>query len=906
MPPENRIFIIDGTAFIYRAFFAIRGLTNSKGRPTNAAFGFARIMLKILREHEPSHLAVVFDAPGPTFRHEMYSEYKATRDETPPDLIDQLPLVDKLVAAFGFATFRVPGVEADDVIATLADAAQEKGLAAVVVSGDKDLLQLVRDGVSVYDPHKGDSGKWYAADDVVERYGVTPEHIRDMFGLMGDSSDNVPGVKGIGEKTARKLLEQYGSIEGVYAHIDQLKGKQRENLEQHKEEAFLSRELVTIKHDVEIPATVEACRRHALDPERLAEVFHELEFQSLLEEFLPDASSVEEVEYRLVLTEDELGAAIEEMRTAGEFSVDTETTSTDPMRAELVGISMSCRAQKAYYIPVAHTAEALAIRSNPDDLFPDTVLEPIAKARVLELVRPLLEDPEIGKVGHNIKYDLIVFKRAGINLAGIRLDTMVASYLTDPSQLRHNLNEVSLQYLKRKLIPISELIGTGSKSITFDNVPVNQACHYACEDADIAWRLRGVFQDLMRTREVDDLFREVELPLISVLARMEMAGIAIDTAVFDELREETNARLTELEADIFELAGRRFLISSPKQLQEILFGDLGLRPVRKTKTGYSTDVDVLEELSRRHPLPGKILEFRTLEKLRGTYIDALPRLVHPETNRIHTSFNQAVTATGRLSSSDPNLQNIPVRTELGRRIRQGFVPGSSRNRLISADYSQVELRILAHLSGDAELTRAFIDDQDIHRQTAARIFDVKPEAVTADMRRQAKAVNFGVVYGISAFGLARNIGVSNTEAQRFIDSYFARFPGVHRWIETTLEEARESGYVMTLLQRRRYVPELLSSDRNTRRAAERAAINTPVQGTAADVIKVAMVRIDKALAQRKAQLLLQVHDELIVEAPEEEAAEVAAVVQRIMEEALDLNVPLKVDVGVGTNWDEIH
>lgn len=896
----DRIFLIDGSAFAYRAFFAIRGLTNSKGQPTNAVFGFARVLLKLLREHDPSHIAVIFDAPGKTFRDDMYADYKATREATPDDLASQFPLMHDLVEAFNVRLIVQPGVEADDVMGTLARHAAERGMEAVLVTGDKDMLQLVSERVRVFDPGKGDDGKWLTEADVRERFGVGPENVIDALGLMGDTADNVPGVKGIGPKTAKALLEQYTTLENLYEHIDETKGKQRERLEQDKELAFLSRELVTIRTDLDLPVTIDDCRRQKFDRTKMAATFAELEFQSLLEEFTPDASEVEENDYRLVLTEDELKKAIAEMRANGAMAVDTETTSTDPMRAELVGVSMSCKANTGYYIPVGHTPEAMSALSVS---LPENRLD---KKKALDLLRPLLEDPKVAKVGHNIKYDLLVLERAGIRLDGITLDTMVASYLTDAGRLRHNLDEVSLHYLSRKLIPISDLIGKGSKAVTFDSVPVDSACTYASEDADVTWRLAAVFQPLLRERGLEALYDEVELPLIRVLARMEQAGIAIDTGVFEGLRGEVEKRLRELEIDIHETAGEPFQINSPKQLQEILFGKLGLKPVRKTKTGYSTDVEVLEELAGAHPLPEKILEYRALEKLRGTYIEALPKLVNPETGRIHTSFNQAVAATGRLSSSDPNLQNIPVRTEIGRRIREGFVPGKAGHKLISADYSQIELRILAHLSEDKHLREAFEHDADIHEETAMRVFDVLPGMVTPEMRRRAKAVNFGVVYGISAFGLSRNLGISTAEAARFIEQYFQKYPGVKKWIDATLAQAAKDGYVKTLLNRRRYVADLTTPNQTVRKAAERVAINTPVQGSAADIIKVAMIRLDKALENTKARMLLQVHDELVVEAPENEADRVAKSMQKTMEEAFELAVPLKVDVAIGNHWAEIH
>lgn len=906
--PNDALYLVDGMAFAFRSFYAIRAtLTDSKGRPTNAVYGFTRVLMKLLREEDPTHIAVVFDAPGKTFRDEQYEDYKATRKETPQELRDQFPLMHEVVQAMNLPLLVVPGVEADDVMGTLARQAEAKGMKTVLVTGDKDMLQLVSDHVKVYDPNKGDSGKWYGHDDVVERFGAGPEHVIDALALIGDTADNVPGVKGIGDKTAKKLIEKYGSLEGLYEHIDELKGKQKENLENDREQAFFSRALVTIKTDVDLEIAPDEMDRKDMAREKLIEVFGAFEFHALLEELLPeDDTAPEDYDYQLVLDEKKLKAVIKEMRAAGRFSVDTETTSTDAMQAKLVGISLSCEAGTGYYVPVAHLPEAMTIMEDPDDLTTTKELEGLSAAQALGLLKPLLEDPKVGKIGHNIKYDLIVFARSGVALQGVAMDTMVASYLTDPSRLRHNLDEVSLQYLQRKLIPISDLIGRGAKAVTFDHVPVDQACVYASEDAEVAWRLCSEFEPRLRERKLETLFKEIELPLISVLARMEQAGIAIAPELFAKLHDEIEGRLAGLEETIFELAGEPFKINSPKQLQGILFDKLGLKPIRKTKTGYSTDVDVLEALSQEHPLPEKILEFRMLEKLRGTYVDALPKLIHPETGRIHTSYNQAVAATGRLSSSDPNLQNIPVRNEYGRRIREGFVPGRPDQVLISADYSQIELRILAHLSGDAHLRQAFVDDADIHRDTAARVFGAAPEAVTPEMRRQAKAVNFGVVYGISSFGLARNLGIGNAEAQQFIDAYFAQYPLVRKWLDDTVEAAQRDGYVMTMLQRRRYLPELRSGDHNVRRGAERAAINTPVQGSAADIIKLAMLRLDEALRDFDARMLLQVHDELVVEVAEKEAEAVAARMREIMEGAVELEVPMKVDVGIGKNWAEIH
>lgn len=902
----DKIYLIDAMAFAFRAFHAIKAtLTDPRGRPTNAVYGFTRILMKLLREQDPTHIAVVFDAPGPGFREAMYAEYKANRRETPPELLEQFPRMHEVVRALNLPLLCVPGVEADDVIGTLSRRAETEGLEVVLVSGDKDLMQLIGGGVKMFDPGKGDTGAWYGPGEVVERFGAGPEHVPDALALIGDSADNVPGVRGIGEVTAKKLLSEYQSLENLYAHIDELKGKQKENLIAGREQAFFSRELATIRTDVELPLGPGDCHRRPWDPERLGEAFAALGFDSLLPEAGP-AEKKETLDYMLVLDEAALAGAVGELRAAGRFAVDTETTSVDPMVAGLVGISLCCAPGRAWYIPVAHAPEALVIMRDPDDLASVEELAPLPKERVAGLLGPLLADGSVGKIGHNIKYDLIVLRNAGMQVRGAEMDTMVASYLTDPSRLRHNLDEVSLHYLKRKTIPISDLIGKGAKSVTFDQVPVDRACGYACEDADMSWRLAGVFGPLLLERGLDALFREVEMPLVEVLARMEEAGVAIDEPTFEKLRGEIEVQTGEIQRRVFELAGGSFNINSPKQLQDILFGRLGLRTVRKTKTGQSTDVDVLEDLAREHPLPALILEYRTLEKLRGTYVEALPRMVNPRTGRIHTSFNQAVAATGRLSSSNPNLQNIPVRTDYGRRIRGGFVAGAPGLRLISADYSQIELRILAHMSGDRGLLRAFEMDMDIHRDTASRVFGVPPESVTPEMRRQAKAVNFGVVYGISDFGLARNLGIPRAAAARFIEAYFSQYPRVREWLDEVVEGARADGYVTTLLNRRRYLPELRAADANARKAAERAALNTPVQGSAADIIKVAMVRLDAALRGSPARMLLQVHDELLVEAPERDAPAVAETVRRVMEEAASLDVRLKVDVGMGQNWAEIH
>jgi DNA polymerase I len=902
---KKQLYLIDAMAFAFRAFHAINArLTDGNNRPTNAIYGFTRILLKLLRDRDPDYIAVVFDAPGKNFRDAMYPEYKATRVKAPPELIEQFPRMYDVVRALNLPLFVVPDVEADDAIGTLAVKGERAGMEVVLVSGDKDLMQLISENIRMYDPGKEEEKAWNGLEEVRARFGVEPCNVRDALALIGDTADNIPGVRQIGEVKARTLLSQYQTLENLYEHIDEIKGKQREYLEQDRDQAFFSRELATIKTDVPLEIEPEGCMRKPWEASLLKSCFEELGFHSLLAELLPEEVPEKVAqEYRLADTTAKLERVIKEMRKAGLIAVDTETTDVHPMLARLVGVSLCARPGHAWYVPVGHAPPDLEDLMNASD----GAAVPVAGKELLDLLKPLLEDPSVGKVGHNIKYDMIVLKRAGVMLAGVVMDTMVASYLTDASRLRHNLDDLSLHYFNHKKIPISELIGTGSKSITFDRVPVDKAAEYACEDADMTYRLAETLTPLLEKDGLNSLFDTVELPLIHVLAGMEMKGIAIDERQFASLQTEISENLKTLESQIYELAGEKFNINSPKQLQTILFEKLGLTPLRKTKSGYSTDVDVLEALAPAHPLPEAVLEYRTLEKLRGTYVEALPKLVHPETKRIHTSFNQAVAATGRLSSSAPNLQNIPVRASYGRRIRQGFVAGNASLRLIAADYSQIELRILAHLCGDENMLDAFKADADIHRDTAARVFGVAVAEVSPEMRRQAKAVNFGVVYGISDFGLSRNLGITRAEAKKFIDSYFEMYPGVLLWVERVKEQAKQDGYVTTMFNRRRYITDINSGNAVTRNGAERMAINTPVQGSAADIIKIAMVKLYEQFKEfEKTHLLLQVHDELVVETPESSAESVAATMKDVMENVVHLEIPLKVDVGIGNNWAEIH
>jgi DNA polymerase-1 len=892
-----RFYLVDGTAFAHRSFHAIRRLTDLEGKPTNAVFGFTKTLLKLIREETPDYMAIAFDTHAPTFRHKIYPEYKATRKKTPEDLVAQMPVIHEVADALGIQSVEKDGYEADDLIGTLSRRAEEAGMDVVVVTGDKDLLQLVSSNTSVYDP-QGKSGPC-TAQNIKERFGLGADKIVDVMALWGDSSDNVPGVRGIGEKIAKELVSKYGSLEGLYENLGEVKGKKGDNLLENRELAFLSRELVCLDRNVPLDLELEKCKFEGLNGERALPIFERLNFLSLVREFARSAE--EDLDYRVAEEPAEVEQLVAELRAAGYFALDLETTSEIPTQAEIVGVSFSFRAQTGVYVPVGHTEEALVGTDGRQ-------YKQLSREAFMSRLKPLLEDASIKKTGQNIKYDMVVLAAHDVNLRGVDFDTMIASYLIDPTGGRHNLGDMALRHLAHKMVPISDLIGRGAKAITMDRVPVDRVAHYCCEDSDITWRLRKLFEPMLEERGLTGLFADVEIPLVSVLAKMELAGVKIDLTIFGQISSKLNSEIERVAEDVYEIAGERFNINSPKQLQGILFDKLGLRRVRKTKTGYSTDVAVLEQLSDEHPLPAKLLEYRTLEKLRNTYVKSLPKLISAGTGRIHTSFNQAVTATGRLSSSDPNLQNIPIRMELGRQVRRGFVPGSDDMRFVSADYSQIELRFLAHLSGDRNLTRAFREGEDIHRATAATIFGAARNQVTPEMRRRAKVVNFGIIYGMGPFRLAREFGISMDEAKAFISSYFGVYSGIKEYIERTIVEAEEKGYVSTILNRRRYMPELRTAKGSDRQYAERAAINAPIQGSAADLIKIAMVRLDAFLAENdmRTRLLLQVHDELLLEAPLDEVEIVGEETKRIMESAYPLSVPLKVDIGVGRNWLESH
>ncbi|MFA7536397.1 MAG: DNA polymerase I [Desulfuromonadales bacterium] len=888
---RKRLYLIDGSGYIYRAYFAIRHLSNSKGVATNAVYGFTNMLLKAMREENPDHLAVIFDAKGPSFRKEIYAEYKANRLAMPDDLVPQIPLIKEVVRAFRLPAIELAGFEADDIIATLTRKFVAEGMDITIVTGDKDLMQVVGEHVRLYDTMKD---KFFGLAEVAERFGGPPEKVAEVLALAGDSSDNIPGVPGIGEKTARELIIEFGSLENLLANVDRVKGaKRQENLRTFADQARLSRELVVLREDVPLQLDYDDFALSEPDREALTPLFKELEFHKLLQEFSAGSRATGE-DYHCVFTPDAFEAMLRELAAAERIGFDTETTSLDPLRAELVGISFSVRPHQAWYIPLGHYYLG--------------VPEQLDRQTVLDRLRPLLENPAVCKIGQNLKYDILVLRRAGIRVAGADFDTMLASYLAQPAASSHSLDALAADILGHKMITYQEITGSGKKRIGFAEVECDRAAVYAAEDADITLQLADKLAVKLAQSAQEKLFREVEMQLLPVLIDMEWAGVRIDPDFLRRLSTEMAVKLAALEAKIHEMCGGPFNIGSPKQLGEVLFVRLKLARGRRTKSGnWSTDVEVLTKLAEEHEVCARILDYRSLAKLTSTYTDNLPKMIHPETGRLHTSFNQAVTATGRLSSSDPNLQNIPIRTEEGKRIREAFIPAEG-NVMLSADYSQVELRVLAHLADEAVLKESFARGEDIHRRTASEVFGVFPEMVTPEMRRQAKTINFGVIYGMGAFSLGKDLGIPTREAQTFIDNYFARYPGIKTFMEKKKEEAREKQYVTTLLGRRCAVPEILSKNGAVRSYAERNAINYPIQGSAADIIKVAMINLHRRLAREGlgARLVLQVHDELVLDVPEAEVATVTALLREEMENAVRLDVPLVVDVGVGKNWREAH
>ncbi|MBW3571685.1 MAG: DNA polymerase I [Gemmatimonadetes bacterium] len=929
---RDRLYLIDGYALIYRAFFAMisRPLVSGKGENTSAAWGVARFLIKVFEKHHPDYLGMVFDA-GDSERVQMYAEYKATREKMPDELELSLPRIRQLVEAFNIPVLELPGYEADDVIGTLASKAADAGLETVIISGDKDFYQLIRPHVCLLNPGRGGptavEEEWVDTRNAHERLGVPPERVVDYLGLIGDSSDNVPGVKGIGPKTAIQLIQEYGPIENLLAHTAEIKSKRaREALEAFADAALLSKRLVTIREDLPVDLDLEALRCREPDRARLKDLFFDLEFHSLIRDFagvVPPGGEAEEArpanrleaEYVLLSTVEQVRDVVRRARAAGRFAVDTETSDTDPMRATLCGISIGIDVGTAYYLPFRHRTRGPDQGELLGDLTPvvgdGPDCEVVANLPDLhsEPMRPLLdllEDEQVRKVGQNLKYDFLVFRREGITLRGLDFDTMVASYVLEPGRREHGLDSLALQHLDHRTIAYDEVTGKGKAQIPFAEVGLDAACTYAAEDADIALRLVEKFAPELESLHLDSLFRDIEMPLVHVLAEMEWNGIRIDEPFFRRMGEELRSAQKALEGQIYVEAGEEFNIGSTPQLREILFGKLGLPVIKKTKTGASTDVDVLQALAAKgHPLPTLLMQYRQIDKLRGTYVDTLPHAVNPETGRIHTSFSQTIAATGRLSSSDPNLQNIPIRTEMGAEIRRGFIPAEGQ-RFVSADYSQIELRILAHYSRDEAFVEAFRAGLDIHKQTASIVFGVPIDLVTKEMRDRAKTVNFGIIYGQGPFSLGNQLGISNAEAKEFIEEYFRRFPGVRRYLDEQVELAKTRGYVETLTGRRRYLPELKSRNWNIRAFGERAATNAPIQGTAADLIKIAMIRIQDDLHAGvvPAKMLLQVHDELLFETPAGSEPAVQEFVRDRMENAARLEVPLKVEGGVGDNWLE--
>jgi len=889
---KEPVFLVDGSSYLHRAYHAIGRLSNSKGFPTNVVLGFTKMLLKLLQEKHPRYIAIVFDAKGPTFRHEIYEEYKANRPPMPEDLAVQIPLVKKVIEALNIKMLEVEGYEADDIIGTLARKCQEQGHEVIMVTGDKDFRQLISPMAIMWDTMKD---KVTGFQSLKTEYGLDPSQFIDVMGLSGDSSDNIPGVPGIGEKTAIKLIKEFGSLEKVLESIDLIKGKKlKENLRENVESALLSKKLVTINQDVPLEVDIKGLAIGEPDRQKLSELFRELEFRDLWDQFT--VRKERDKDYNICWTEAELSRLISQIREKGLVCLDTETTSENPFKAKLVGISFSLQEGKAIYLPLGHDyAEA------PKQI-------PMDKA--LSALRPVLEDEHIAKVGQNIKYDAEVLHFHSIELKGMYFDTMVASYVINPGLRQHNLEALSQQYLNYKMITYGDLVGKGKKAKNFSQVNIEAAAEYSCEDADITLRLMRVLSERLDSVKNEELFYGLEMKLIPVLMEMELAGIKIDVEFFQALSKKMASELKELEQEIYKEAGMEFNINSPQQLGYVLFEKLQLPTQRKTtKTKrYSTDVKVLKKLAAYpHKVPKLVLRYRTLNKLKSTYLDALVKMVEPSTGRLHTSFNQTVTATGRLSSSNPNLQNIPIRGEEGKEIRKGFI-AEKGFKFVSADYSQIELRVFAHYSGDPAFKEAFERGDDIHTRTASEIMGVSSEEVTSDMRRIAKAINFGIIYGMGPQKLSEELEIDLSSAKQYIAAYYERYKGVLAYKERMIKDAREKGYVTTLFNRRRYVPDIDNPKQVIRAEAERIAVNTPIQGTAADLIKKAMINLYERLELEnfRSRMLLQVHDELLFEVPEDEVKAVIPLIKEEMENVYPLDVPLKVDVGVGTNWSEAH
>lgn len=922
---DNPLILVDGSSYLYRAYHAFPPLTNSAGQPTGAMYGVLNMLRSLVMQYEPSHVAVVFDAKGKTFRDELFEAYKSHRPPMPDDLREQIAPLHDMVIAMGMPLLSVSGVEADDVIGTLAKQAAAEGRAVLISTGDKDMAQLVTPDITLINTM---NNTILGPEEVETKYGVPPSLIIDYLALMGDSSDNIPGVPGVGEKTAQALLQGLGSLDDIYADLDKIAGLSfrgaktlAPKMETNKEMAYLSYTLATIKTDVELDRTWDSLALSEPDLDKLHALFTQYEFKRWISDLenggwlakkstrsapskaavttaaqtpaaTPDISSEN---YETILDEEALNRWADILREAGEFAFDTETDSLDNLSARLVGMSFAAKAGHAAYVPIGHD-----YLDAPDQLLTE---------QVLRVMKPILEDENIRKIGQNLKFDRGIMENYGVELRGIAFDTMLESYVLNSVAGRHDMDSLADRHLNYKTTTFEDIAGKGKKQLTFNQIPLEEAANYAAEDADITLLLhQALYPQLEAEKSLLHVYQDIEMPLVPVLSRMERTGVLIDANVLAAQSVELTARLDELEKQAFAIAGEEFNLSSPKQLQTILFEKLDLPVVKKTPGGApSTNEEVLEELADNHELPRVILEHRSLSKLKTTYTDKLPLMVDPKTRRVHTSYHQAVTATGRLSSRDPNLQNIPVRTDEGRRIRQAFIARDGYC-IMAADYSQIELRIMAHLSQDKGLLKAFAEGKDIHRATAAEVFGVPLDDVTADQRRSAKAINFGLIYGMSAFGLARQLGIPRGEAQRYMDLYFERYPGVLDYMARTREHAAEKGYVETLEGRRLWLPEINSRNGMRRKAAEREAINAPMQGTAADIIKKAMIAVDDWLQKENidALMIMQVHDELVFEVRKEQQAEMAEKIRGLMEAAMKLDVPLKVEAGVGANWDEAH
>jgi DNA polymerase-1 len=894
MNDRPSLYLLDAYSIIYQVFHAIPLMTGPAGQPTNASFGIFRDVLNLLRDRSPHSVAAAFDGAGRVFRSDLFEDYKANRSAMPDDLQPQIPVIRRVFEGFRIPVLEYEGAEADDVIATLARLGVEQGMDVYICTSDKDARQLLGDHVFIYNLRKQ---KVLDAAGLKAEWDIAPEQVVDLLSLTGDAVDNVPGVPGIGTKTAAQLLNQFGSLDALLDNIPKVSGaKRKENLYLHADTARRARELIALRTDLPIAFDWDDLRRDRIDHDALKALCIECGFHRFLDELgADDAKPPEDIwpveTYQVVDTPEKFGAFLALLRQQTRFSVDTETTGLDPLRADLVGLSFCWEPASAYYLPVRGPEGSATL----DD------------RETIEALAPVLTDPGRELVGQNLKYDMLVLNRLGVEFPETITDTMVLSYLLESGERNHNLDELSRRLLDHTMIPITSLIGKGKGQTTIDTVPIDRVAAYAGEDADAAWRIDAILSPRVREEGLWDLYAGLERPLIAVLARMEATGIAVDVPKLRQLSEEFAQRLDAIRAEIHALAGREFNIGSAQQLRQILFEELKLKPTKKTPGGEpSTDAEVLEALSNEHPLPRLIVQHRQLDKLKGTYLDALPELVHPD-GRIHASFNQVVTATGRLSSSDPNLQNIPVRTEDGRQIRQAFVPGEAGWSLLTADYSQIELRILAHFSKDPELVRAFAEDRDIHAVVASQIFGVPESEVSKDQRRMAKTVNFGVIYGLSAFGLAGRLGISQADASTFIDAYFRQYEGVDRFITETLERAKEAGRVETILGRRRAINGIKNTTGRVRNLAERTAVNTVIQGSAADLIKRAMLDVDRRLrgGSLRSRMLLQIHDELVFEAPPDEIPALSAMVRGAMTSALVLDVPLQVDLAAGPNWLDV-